>query len=81
MLKREPTVYFCPANVVLLQGGSGPIYASQPRTLLGDKVRGTAAEVPIQQRGDPVYVQFWVGFTKENAYITPSGTDNNADGC
>lgn len=77
MLKREPTVYFCPANAVLLRGGSRPICASQSHTLLGEKVRGTAAEAPVQQRGDHTYVQFCVGFTKENAYIIPCRTDSN----
>lgn len=35
-------------------------------------MRGTAAEAPIQQRGDHVHVHFWAGFTKENASITPA---------
>lgn len=80
MLKREPTVYFCPANAVSLRGGHSPIYTPQPCTLLGGKVRGTAAEAPLQQCGDDVYVQFWLGFTKENAYRTPRRTDSYRPG-
>lgn len=48
------TVYCCPASAVLLRGGSRPVYASQPHTLLGEKVRRTAAEAPIWHCGDHV---------------------------
>lgn len=49
MLRREPTVYFCPANEALLRGGSGQLCASQPRILPGEKVQGTTAAGPMQQ--------------------------------
>jgi len=53
------------------------MYASRPHTLLGETMRGTAAEAPTQQRGDHDCVLSWAGFAKENARVTPYRIDGN----
>lgn len=54
-----------PWNAVLLQGVSRLTYTSQPQSLPGEEVRGTAAEVPVQRCGTAA-VQAQGGVTKEN---------------